>query len=345
MPEPLPSKKPEGEETLQFLKREEVRTMAKDVALLREEEAKKERDRITKIKTEEPKQTTQVPTSQQPQPVQGLKTLSGSERPIPPSLMPHAEVQKPVFVRARTRSEKVLIRVIVIGVLLFVLLNGFAFGYWYFTRKATVEVVPEPEPTPVVEVEELAPEPLPIPAPVSFFEAPQQELLLGNSKELLPELQTLLSSSPLGFLNIVVKTQLGILSAQEFLEKAKIAMPLTLQQMLGENVMLFSYHTDNKKRLGIIFELKDTEGAAEQLQSWETTLEQDTKPFWEIVGQKGSSYTPFFRQAAHQNNLVRFQTFSVVDFGVVYTLFGSRLILSTSFESLTRAVDQIIQSR
>lgn len=40
------------EEKLEFLKREEVRTMAKDLARLREQEAKKERERIAKLKTE-----------------------------------------------------------------------------------------------------------------------------------------------------------------------------------------------------------------------------------------------------------------------------------------------------
>jgi len=38
---------------LEFLKREEIKTMAKDIARLREEEAKKEREKITTLKTEE----------------------------------------------------------------------------------------------------------------------------------------------------------------------------------------------------------------------------------------------------------------------------------------------------
>ncbi len=128
MLEPLPQKKAEDAgETLEFLKREEVRTMAKDIAQLREEETKKERERIAKIKIEEPSQ------------------------PTPPPLMPHAQEQKPVFLNARTRSEKVLIRVVVIGVLLFMLLNGLAFGYWYFTRKKIMEIVPSPQSTSTTE--------------------------------------------------------------------------------------------------------------------------------------------------------------------------------------------------
>src|SRR3989338_6960426 len=196
MPESLPQKKTGDEETLQFLKREEVRTMAKDVALLREEEAKKERERIAQIKTEGPKKEAQKPLAIS-QPVQGRKPLSGSERPMPPSLMPHDQVQKPVFVRAKTSSEKIVIRVVVIGVLLFILLNGLAFGYWYFTRKKVVEVTPFPEPTPVVEVQEPVvpliepegssePERPPAPTPVVFFETAQEKTVEVATADSLP---------------------------------------------------------------------------------------------------------------------------------------------------------------
>ena len=122
-------------------------------------------------------------------------------------------------------------------------------------------------------------------------------------------------------------------------------MPEPLQSLLKDDFMLFVYSSQNRKRLGIMAELALTEGVQDILKTWETTLEQDTKSLWEMTGQKGSAYTSFFRQSVHQNNLVRFQTFSVLDFGIVYTLFGSKIILTTSFESLTKAVDLLIQSR
>ena len=43
----------EEKEKLEFLKREEIRTMQKDIAKLREIEAQKERERIAILKTEE----------------------------------------------------------------------------------------------------------------------------------------------------------------------------------------------------------------------------------------------------------------------------------------------------
>ena len=43
----------EKDEKLEYLKRGEVKTMQKDVAELREKEAKQEREKISQIKTEE----------------------------------------------------------------------------------------------------------------------------------------------------------------------------------------------------------------------------------------------------------------------------------------------------
>ncbi len=320
--------------------------MAKDVALLREEEAKKERERIAKIKAkaEEPKKETPAPAPTKPQPI-----LQAREEEKPkPSLMPHREEQKPVFLKAKTHSEKIIIRIIVIGVLLFILLNGLAFGYWYFIRKRVVEIIPATQPAPVVKVEEPSVPP-PAPVPVLFFNAVQEKIIkIAPTDNLLLLLSGILQEEfPQGFTRIRLQNTEGSASVttREFLDKAALAVPEPLLSLLNEDFMLFVYSSLNRKRLGFIGELALAEGVQDILTSWETTLEQDTKQIWEIIGQKGAAYTPFFRQSVHQNNLVRFQTFSVLDFGVVYTLFGTKLILATSFESLTKAVDLIIQSR
>jgi hypothetical protein len=121
------------EEKLEFLKREEVRTMAKDIAKLHAKEAREERERIRKI-----------------------KTTSEPERPVPPPLMPHEEKRRPslagrrmVFPKARTRFEKILIRLVVAGVLVFIVFNGIAFGYWYFVvKKRVMEIIPVPQSAP-----------------------------------------------------------------------------------------------------------------------------------------------------------------------------------------------------
>lgn len=326
-----PSQAPQEpqEEKLEFLKREEVRTMAKDIARVREQESRSERERIADL---QPKKEQKVALPQQEQPEERIKR----------SLMPK---------RIPTSFEKLFVRIVAGGVIVFVLFNVVAFGIWQLQRGEEPES-PEPErqqeeteaPSPTPEPEQPAEqEPAPAPArtPVSFFEAPRQELLLGNSKELLPELQALLFSLPLGFLNIVVKTQVGILSTQELLEKSRITMPPALKDRLEENAILFAYHQDNKKRLGVVFEVKNTEGLTEQLQSWEQTLEQDTSGFFDIIGGKGSAYTPFFRSLTYKSIPIRFQTFSVIDFGIVYGVVKEYLLLTSSLESFQRAADEL----
>ena len=155
-----------ADEKLEFLKREEVRTMAKDIAKIREKEAKKEQERIANFKkeTEKPKKP-QVVLSQQPAP----KKQEPLKRPL---------MQR----RPLKRSEKLFIRFLASGVLLFLLLNVMAFGFWYFFQRGTQQpesqdiqqelqapsapITPEPtlmEPTPapLAAPEETAPTPAP----------------------------------------------------------------------------------------------------------------------------------------------------------------------------------------
>lgn len=385
---PQPSQEPQ-EEKLEFLKREEVRTMAKDIAKVREQESKKEQERIaslremsrrdTGLKKEAQPKKPEIVLSQHPEKKPGVtvKDSAGAppKAPAPAKQFTPAPKQpEPPLIPRRPlkRSEKLFIRLIVGGVVVFLIFNAVAFGFWYFfqrepgpqqksdlqrsetltdsndstlqkslTSSQEQDLEPAPEPLPEVSQEQ-PPAPTPTPTAVSFFEAPQQEILLGNSRELLRELEAFLSAPPaLGLLNIVVKTQLGILTTEEFLEKSQITMPQTLKEKLTENTMLFSYHQDNKKRLGAVFELKDTEGVTEQLQSWEQTLEQDTASFFDIIGGKGSAYSPLFRSSIYQGTPVRFQTFSVIDFGIVYGIVDNMLLLTSSFESFQRAVDQL----
>ena len=137
--------------------------MEKDIAQLREQEAKKERERIAKIKI-----------AAEPQPAQSSKPLlTGPESPAPPSLMPHEEKCKPIFPKTRTRFQKILIRIILMGVFLFILLNGLAFGYWYLTRKKVVEIIPIPKPTPSAEIEVIETEE-PAVQPASYPRATQK---------------------------------------------------------------------------------------------------------------------------------------------------------------------------
>lgn len=271
--------------------------MAKDVAKLRAKEAQEERERISKI--------TITPESQ--------------PKPIPPPLMPHEEKQKPSFTgqrmvlpKARTRFEKILIRFVVAGVLVFILVNGIAFGYWYFTKKRVLEITPSPQPTP----EAAAGEAEPIPSLFSLF----QTLLAKEDAQ--------------GLTTMPVKGKVS-----------ELPFPAQLKEIIQDEFVIFSFVSQDKKRLGFMFQLQNAQEAPEILFQWEPSMEGDLKHLWDSIGQKGSAYVPFFRQTSYQNSVIRFQTFSVKDFGIVYALKGNTLFITSSLESMKAAVDQIIQSK
>ncbi len=117
---------PEQEkEKLDFFKREEIKTMAKDLAFLRELEAQKQREKIASIKLKEDRLAQEKKLEQIPKQVKDKpkKIFSISEKPKIPS-----------------RSKKILVRGIII--LLFVLFLGVI--AWFFWPKEK-PFVPESE--------------------------------------------------------------------------------------------------------------------------------------------------------------------------------------------------------
>ena len=293
--------------------------MAKDIAKVREQESHKERERIAALKLKKDAVLLPRPWAKQEQlPKRQLMP----KRPLSP-------------------FEKVFVRVVVGGILLFVFLNAAAFGFWYLSKrdagKQESQGAQQKAQTFPISEEQT---PGPTPAPVSFFEAPKQGLSLESPEELLSQLQNVLSGNQApGFSHLLLNIQGNALSAEQFLEGAGITMPRELKDKLMGNPMLFVYVARDEKRLGVLFELQDAQGASLLLKSWEQTMEQDTAAFFEIMGRKGPAYTPFFRSSAYQGTQVRFQTFSTLDLGIVYSVVEDKLLLTGSLESFERVVD------
>ncbi|MBI2097219.1 MAG: hypothetical protein HYT40_03695 [Candidatus Sungbacteria bacterium] len=116
---------PEGpEEQLEFLRREDIRTMAKDMARLREEEAKKERERIIQLQGKNKKQQDQpvaIPVAVKEHP-QIPFTPSGINLPKPPS-----------------RAKKIFARVAVVFLILFTVANVIALIYSFTPIRSWIQ--------------------------------------------------------------------------------------------------------------------------------------------------------------------------------------------------------------
>ncbi|MBI4217207.1 MAG: hypothetical protein HY603_00150 [Parcubacteria group bacterium] len=114
---------PEGpEEQLEFLRREDIRTMAKDMARLREEEAKKERERILQLQGGNKKQQDQPAAA----PIAVVK--EHLQIPLAPASLaggpPGINLPKPL-----SRAKKIFVRVAIVFLVLFIIVNIIALIY------------------------------------------------------------------------------------------------------------------------------------------------------------------------------------------------------------------------
>ncbi|HEY4475912.1 MAG TPA: hypothetical protein VI954_00120 [Candidatus Paceibacterota bacterium] len=118
---------PEGpEEQLEFLRREDIRTMAKDMARLREEEAKKERERILQLQAS-PKGGQEKNRKQQGQPVAAKEP---SQTPLTPSgVALRASPSGIDLPKPLSRAKKIFVRVVIVFLVLFIIANVIALIY------------------------------------------------------------------------------------------------------------------------------------------------------------------------------------------------------------------------
>ena len=106
-----------GKEKLEFLKRTDVRTMSKDSANLRAQEAAKERKRSESLASQKVSKTKRVREKEIAD-----YLLSGN----------HTEIPQPKSQKAPSRFDKLFIRILVILILLFSLGNIVALAYYWF---------------------------------------------------------------------------------------------------------------------------------------------------------------------------------------------------------------------
>jgi len=119
------------EEQLELLSRQDIRTMTKDMARLREEESKGERERILQLQKEQKqkKQQGALATSVPLQTTLGPASSAGN----PSGLVRQGELPKPP-----SRAKKALIRIVISLLLLFVAFNAIALAYSFWKNQGVV---------------------------------------------------------------------------------------------------------------------------------------------------------------------------------------------------------------
>jgi len=317
---------------LEFLKREEIVTMQKDVARLRETEAQKEKERIAQI----------APGEQIKDKKEGAVTLPTKKEGI---LAEKGKIETliPKFPRKPSPFQKVLVRIIVVSVLfLFV-----GFFYWFFgVRKA--EKPPEERITPKEEItppkEEIIEEPEII-IPLSLISVNATETLeVSISEEASTSLSQFLGKKSAAdtFTRILIKDskENKILGLKEFFEVFKIRTPENFYQKTEEDFTLFVYSQEEGERIGFITKIKEESGLEELLKSWEPTMETDFGNLFAIMNKQGRALFPYFKNASYRGISFRYQTFSIPHFGICYSISNQYFIFTSSGKSIMKIIEQ-----
>jgi len=375
-PQPQPYH-PEQKRTL--LDRGEVRTMHKDMVRTREEEAKKEQQRITQLKAQqkaesdqeaiakirasaqETKQKTEMQKKEHLQRIQSSILPPGEERrvrdlPTPPS-----------------QKKKVFVRLAIIIIFAFIILNLVLFAAWFFFFRGQTfsfsfqlpqipfisqlfspsppfQPTPSPLPTPSPQP---TPEPSPTPPPESSVNPIQNAVNPNHTTTLQFTEGSDLSSFLAQVLQLEQQpnfTQLLfsqresdelVSSGSEFFSLFGINLPPGIAPHFSNDSFFFLYSYERGNRFGMIVKTPLPETAHVALKAWESQAEQNLAPVMSFWGIKGPAYTTSWRSTAHLGVEIRFQTFTLRDYGIVYAIVDNYIIFASSHEATKAAIEAL----
>ncbi len=328
--------KNEKEEKLEFLHREEIRTMQKDVARLRELEAQKERERIAQLKTEAGGKAEKEEKETKEKKEEKVKEKIITLIPRPP--------KKPASL------TKVIVRATVVMLFLFIV----SFFFWLFEikkEKIPEEKLPKEEKIEkkikeeIKSPEEKIPEII-IPPPLITVTATETQDI--TSLEEVPHSLALILEKKFPektFTRILFKniTENKILGLKDFFQAFEVKTPTGFFDKLTNDFTLFVYSSKDLNRLGFIVKIKDKEEFSNLVKTWEKTMEKDTEILFKTLGKKGSSSFPYFREVRYRNQIFRYISFPPANFGVCWSIVDDKFIFTSSGESMIAVINKISQ--
>ncbi len=330
------------EEKLEFLKRREIRTMQKDIARLREKEAQEERERIAALKPEEKrgketqKEKERIATlkPEEKREEKEVQVISPIKKEVLDTLIPEPPKRPPHF-------QKILARGIVVVIIFFIL----GFFYWFLAIKKA-EVPSEGELPSGEEIEEEVAEETEIIIPFSLISASTTETLAITTLEEIPQALAQFLEKDLEtdvFTRVLIKDSRKneILGLKEFFEAFEIKTPQGFLEKINNDFTLFVYSTQDTNHLGFISKVEKGEGLLNLFEVWEKTMEKDTENLFSLLGKEGPALAPYFRTFSYKEVSFRFLTISKADFGICYAWFNNYFVLTSSFESMEKAIEGI----
>ncbi|MBI2098271.1 MAG: hypothetical protein HYT49_01225 [Candidatus Wildermuthbacteria bacterium] len=364
-----------------YLERGEVRGMEKDIARVREEEAKLEQQRISALKTNKEtekeqeairKIRTAALTTRQQEEAQRKKEFEN----IRDSILPPGEEQRIRNLPSPPSSgKKVFIRLLVVIFFAFVALNVVFFASWFFFFRGPADSFqfpeipfisqflrqePTPPPAPPTSTPTASPEPTlstPTPEPEPSPQTPANQiqdainpahtatLQFTEGSDLAALLaQFLQTEQQPAFTQILFRQRESnelVTTSKTFFNLFGVTPPENVASHFSANTFFFLYSYERGNRFGMIMETSSPQEAQTALAQWENRMEQDLAPVMSFWDAKGPAYTTLWRTRARHGVDIRFQTFSLQDHGIVYALVDKYVIFASSFEATAAAIEAL----
>jgi len=318
----------EIEEKKEFLEREEIRTMAKDVSRLREAEAQKERERIAALQLEKIKKERKIIPP-------GTPERAASEKPAKEVLIPRPLLKRP------SSFQKVLIRGIVVFLCLLLISGLF---YWALrTKGPSTKEITSPKTGEEIPPEEGVVEKPEIIISPSLLPITETRTLEISKNEEIPESFNRLMAEelPKGVLiRVVIKNIIEnrLASLEDLFGAFQIEAPEGISKKLEADYTLAIYPQGQGKRIVFVAKIGEEEGLAELLKNWE---EKIAKEGFFVSGNKVPTLLSYFKTSSYQNVNFRYLTISKEDSGICYAFLDNYFVFATSFESLKKAIEQV----
>jgi len=322
------------EEKKELLRREEIKTMSKDISQLREIEAQKEKERLMALEAQKEQQRASSPPPFLPT----EETLKKFETEQPKSFAP--EIPEEIS----SSNKNVWVKIGIIAVVLLVIGGAV---YWFLTMReqpAPDETEQLPVTTTTEEVVEQREEPV---IPLSLFEMQSLQTLTAASIEDVPLILSQFlatDSTNTGFIRILIKdvTNNRYLGLAEFFSVFNVNTPTGLLDKLNDEFTLFAYSSNGNNRLGLAAAIEDNENLYILGKSWEPTMESDTEELFASLNEEKTKSPTSFKQTYYKKYPFRYASFSGNQFGICWSAYNY-FIWTTSGESMIRTIDSLLK--
>jgi len=338
----------EEEEKLEFLKREEIKTMQKDVKRLREIEARKEKERIASLAREKEEKKKQ-PAKKPPQPIKisiekeepRAEPEKEEETPAETVLMPKAPAHRQrggLFKKIAVRVFFVLIFVGLIGGAYYLFRSGALTNL--FPQKTAPETTQEEETTPPGTQEEEEEE-FQIEVPISFVPVEKTFVVdIADNSEIPQEIKRIAGDNlPQGEFSRIVLENKGkkrLVSLDEIAQAFQVStVPEVINKIDIDRFTFLLYPQPEGMRQALIARIEDEEGFSEGLKTWENKLVQQGISG---LGQQIPALGTSFKNYSFQNVPFRYLTIGKDDSGICYAVYKGYLVITSSFKAMNQAI-------